>query len=135
MVDHRQTRARLETPKSQNGNKLRPTAWHHLKFPLPCRFWILGFGIWVLGFCPRASAADTTNATDTLAATNRIDAVEQRRGRFGGPERGVYKAQITPHWFQNNTRFWYRNDLRDGAKEFILIDAEKGTRQPAFNHQ
>ena len=57
----------------------------------------------------------------------------QRRGR--APERGVYKATITPHWFGNNTKFWYRNDLRDGAKEFILIDAEQGARRPAFDHE
>ena len=50
-------------------------------------------------------------------------------------QRGVYKAQITPHWFRNNTRFWYRNDLSGGAEEFILVDAEKGTRQPAFDQE
>jgi dipeptidyl aminopeptidase/acylaminoacyl peptidase len=78
------------------------------------------------------SAAEDGNNS----ATNRMDGTTQaRRGRFGGPERGVYKAQITPHWFQENTRFWYRNDLRDGAKEFIVVDAEHGTRQPAFDHQ
>src|SRR5262245_38063262 len=62
---------------------------------------------------------------------------QQRRGggRFGGPPRGVYKSSVTPHWFANETRFWYRNDLRGGAKEFILVDAEKGTRRPAFDHE
>ena len=58
----------------------------------------------------------------------------QRRGP-GAPVRGVYKGRITPHWFANDTRFWYRNDLREGTKEFILVDAERGTRQPAFDHQ
>ncbi len=58
---------------------------------------------------------------------------QQRRGA-AAPERGVYKAQISPHWFTNNLQFWYRNDLRDGAKEFILVDAEKGIRQRAFDH-
>ena len=73
---------------------------------------------------------------EALAATNRIDATLQtQRGRFGEPERGVYKSQITPHWFQGNSRFWYRNDLHDGAKEFIVVDADKGTRRPAFDHQ
>src|SRR5207302_1480125 len=37
-------------------------------------------------------------------------------------------------WFATNTQFWYRNDLRDGAREFILVDAEKGRRRPAFDH-
>jgi dipeptidyl aminopeptidase/acylaminoacyl peptidase len=74
-------------------------------------------------------------ATDeTVAATNRLDMTAQRRRGFGAPERGVYKARINPHWFEDNTRFWYRNDLRDG-KEFVVVDAEHGTRLPAFDHQ
>jgi dipeptidyl aminopeptidase/acylaminoacyl peptidase len=60
---------------------------------------------------------------------------QQRRGRFGAAERGVYKARVTPHWFQDNTRFWYRNDLANDVKEFIVVEAEKGTRAPAFDHQ
>ena len=59
----------------------------------------------------------------------------QRRGGFGQPPRGVYKSVVTPHWLTNGTQFWYRNDLRGGAKEFILVDAEKGTRHPAFDHR
>ena len=47
----------------------------------------------------------------------------------------VFKTTITPHWFQNDTRFWYRNDLKGGAKEFVLVDAEAGKRTPAFDHQ
>jgi dipeptidyl aminopeptidase/acylaminoacyl peptidase len=60
-------------------------------------------------------------------------------GRRGGgpasPPQGVYKSIITPHWFANDTKFWYRNALRAGAGEFVLVDAEKGTRQPAFDHE
>jgi dipeptidyl aminopeptidase/acylaminoacyl peptidase len=74
-------------------------------------------------------------ADESIGATNRIDAAAQRRGRFGGPERGAYKTQITPHWFENNTRFWYRNDLRDGVKEYIVVEVEHGNRAPAFDHQ
>src|SRR5262245_14540662 len=47
----------------------------------------------------------------------------------------VYKERITPHWFHDNARFWYRNDLRGGAKEFVVVDAERGTREPAFDHK
>jgi dipeptidyl aminopeptidase/acylaminoacyl peptidase len=47
----------------------------------------------------------------------------------------VYKGEITPHWFADNSRFWYRNDLAGGKKEFVLVDAGKGTRGPAFDHQ
>jgi dipeptidyl aminopeptidase/acylaminoacyl peptidase len=65
-----------------------------------------------------------------------LDSPQQRRaGGFGAPDRGVYKARITPHWLSNNVQFWYRNDLAGSKKEFILVDAEKGTRAPAFDHQ
>jgi dipeptidyl-peptidase 4 len=46
----------------------------------------------------------------------------------------VYRERIQPHWFADDARFWYRNDLRGGAREFILVDAVAGTRQPAFDH-
>lgn len=91
---------------------------------------VLVAAAWIIQTRSANAAADAN-----LPATNRMDATTQaRRGRFGGPERGVYKAQITPHWFQENARFWYRNDLRDGAKEFVVVDAEQGTRQLAFDH-
>src|SRR5262245_19780012 len=57
-----------------------------------------------------------------------------QRGKRGQPVRGVYKAQVTPHWFADNTRFWYRNDLRGGTREFVLVDAVAGTRALAFDH-
>jgi dipeptidyl aminopeptidase/acylaminoacyl peptidase len=46
----------------------------------------------------------------------------------------VYKGQITPHWFEHNARFWYRNDFRGGRKEFVVVDAERGQREAAFDH-
>ncbi|MHC4559253.1 MAG: S9 family peptidase [Planctomycetota bacterium] len=48
---------------------------------------------------------------------------------------GYYKARITPHWFNDNTCFWYRNDLKGDTREFILVDAEQGTRRRAFDHK
>jgi dipeptidyl aminopeptidase/acylaminoacyl peptidase len=42
--------------------------------------------------------------------------------------------RLVPHWFADNTRFWYRNDLRGGRREFIAVDAERGRREPAFDH-
>jgi dipeptidyl aminopeptidase/acylaminoacyl peptidase len=58
----------------------------------------------------------------------------QRKGKFGPGTASIPKAQVTPHWFADDARFWYRNDLRGGAKEFILVDAEAGKREPAFDH-
>src|SRR5437870_749506 len=56
-----------------------------------------------------------------------------QRSQKSGQAR-LYKAQITPNWFQNDTRFWYRNELRGGAKEFIVVEAERGIRKAAFDH-
>ncbi len=38
-----------------------------------------------------------------------------------------------PTWIGESNRFWYRRTVADGH-EFILVDAETGARQPAFDH-
>lgn len=60
---------------------------------------------------------------------------QQQRQRGSGSGSRAYKTSITPHWFADNTRFWYRNDLRYGAREFVVVDASKGLRQSAFDHE
>ena len=60
---------------------------------------------------------------------------QQRGPRGGQADSLVYKTRITPHWFRGNTRFWYRNDLAGGAREFIQVDAETGSRTPAFDQE
>lgn len=47
----------------------------------------------------------------------------------------IYRASVDPQWFGDNTKFWYRNALSRGRSEFILVDAEAGTRESAFNHR
>ncbi len=59
---------------------------------------------------------------------------QQRGRRETEGDRLVFKARIAPNWFDGNDRFWYRNNLPGGAKEFILVDAAGGTRRPAFDH-
>ena len=49
--------------------------------------------------------------------------------RFSGK---VYRASVTPHWITGG-RFWYRNDLSDGRREFVLVDPAKATKTPAFD--
>ncbi|MDR3617902.1 MAG: prolyl oligopeptidase family serine peptidase [Paludisphaera borealis] len=46
----------------------------------------------------------------------------------------VLKTSIRPHWLPGGERFWYRNDLPEMAREFILVDAAKAERRPAFDH-
>src|SRR6476620_8692138 len=82
----------------------------------------------------RAVKADIVLAVVAIVLAAAEAAPAQRQGR-GQVQAGVYNSRIEPHWFQGDTRFWYRNDLRGGAKEFVVVDAEKGTRQPAFDHK
>jgi dipeptidyl-peptidase-4 len=46
----------------------------------------------------------------------------------------VFKDGVEAHWLEGGERFWYRNDLADGAREFVFVDAAKGTREAAFDH-
>jgi dipeptidyl aminopeptidase/acylaminoacyl peptidase len=46
----------------------------------------------------------------------------------------VFKTAVAARWFDENNRFWYRNDLGDGRREFLVVDAVKGARGPAFDH-
>ncbi len=86
---------------------------------------------------PVSSSATPPAQTPTQTSTRPVETrpVQARTGRFEPPMTGVYKARIVPHWFHDNSRFWYRNDLHGGAREFIVVDAEAGSRQPAFDHQ
>ena len=59
----------------------------------------------------------------------------QRGPRAGMRDGLVLKARIAPNWFDHDNRFWYRNDLADGTREFIVVDADRGALRLAFDHQ
>jgi dipeptidyl aminopeptidase/acylaminoacyl peptidase len=46
-----------------------------------------------------------------------------------GAEGKVYRDRVNPHWYGNNSKFWYENDLAGGVKEFVVVDAERGVRE------
>jgi dipeptidyl aminopeptidase/acylaminoacyl peptidase len=46
----------------------------------------------------------------------------------------VFRTSVSPHWFDEGKRFWYRNNLADKAREWILVDVEAGKRERAFDH-
>jgi len=75
-----------------------------------------------------SALASETSAQGTRSDYQRADALRRRTANT------VFKYKVTPHWFANNARFWYRNDLRGGKREFIVVDAVKGSRGPAFDH-
>jgi dipeptidyl aminopeptidase/acylaminoacyl peptidase len=46
----------------------------------------------------------------------------------------IYREHVEPHWFVPNTKFWYRIETGKDSFEFVIVDAEHGTRLPAFDH-
>ena len=46
----------------------------------------------------------------------------------------IYNSPASFHWIGNTHQFWYLNHTEKG-KQFILVNAEKQTREPAFDHQ
>jgi dipeptidyl-peptidase-4 len=41
----------------------------------------------------------------------------------------TFRENVMPHWFADGDSFWYTNALPDGKREYVLVDATKGTRE------
>lgn len=81
-----------------------------------------------LAFCCLLLAAGAALAQGTADDYKRSDALGARlRGK-------VFRTRVEPTWFAGDRRFWYRNDLAKGEREYVLVDADAGTREPAFDH-
>jgi dipeptidyl aminopeptidase/acylaminoacyl peptidase len=46
----------------------------------------------------------------------------------------VFRTGVRPRWSAEGGRFWYRVGTAPGRHEFVAVDAERGTRAPAFDH-
>ena len=64
------------------------------------------------------------------------------RAFSGGAERTtppskIFRDHVEPHWFADahgeTNLFWYRVELPQGRREFLLVDATSGQRRPAFD--
>ncbi|MEM9921028.1 MAG: DPP IV N-terminal domain-containing protein, partial [Bacteroidota bacterium] len=47
----------------------------------------------------------------------------------------VYLNDLQVHWEDDNTDFWYRQDLKGGQRAFVLVKATSGEKKPAFDHK
>src|SRR5213082_2070222 len=59
----------------------------------------------------------------------------QRAQRFlpGNLRHSIYVAEVSAHWMDKTNRFWYHKDSPQGS-EFIVVDADRNTVAPAFDH-
>ncbi|MHC4741185.1 MAG: DPP IV N-terminal domain-containing protein, partial [Planctomycetota bacterium] len=83
--------------------------------------------------------------TSTVLLLTLVGSVVSGQGTFEDYKRAVgvrgenhklvFKSQVRPNWIGETERFWYRNDLREGRKQFVLVNPEKGRRKRAFNHK
>jgi dipeptidyl-peptidase-4 len=73
--------------------------------------------------------------TPLLASAQGTLADYERAVRFLPPHvrHLVAEADVSPHWIEKTSRFWYRHEGPAG-KEFWLVDAAANKREPAFDH-
>ncbi len=50
-------------------------------------------------------------------------------------ENKVFRERVEPHWLSGNTQFWYQVKTGPETSEFIMVDALRGVRQRAFDHE
>ncbi|MEW4563794.1 prolyl oligopeptidase family serine peptidase [Bremerella sp. JC770] len=59
----------------------------------------------------------------------------QRMEQLGRMTAGkVFRDEVTPNWLPGGDHFWYRVRTGQGEHEFVFVDATKGLREPAFDH-
>ncbi len=74
-----------------------------------------------------------TTATRPVHGQGTAADYERAGTLYARTQKKVFKDRVSSHWLTDNRRFWYRNDLSGGAREFILVDAVRGERQLAFD--
>ncbi len=75
-------------------------------------------------------------ATFSAALGQGTSADYERSATYGRRHDGlVYRDRVNPNWFgEELNHFWYRVQTGQNSHQFILVDADAGTRQLAFDH-
>jgi dipeptidyl-peptidase 4 len=79
------------------------------------------------------SAAQTAPAAGARPAMTADDYARAEKFLAANTAPLVLHGPVRPAWIQGGSRFWYRSVTAEGS-EFVLVDAEKGTKAPAFDH-
>jgi dipeptidyl-peptidase 4 len=72
-------------------------------------------------------------APQILAQGTREDYERARKFLPGNIRHAIYIADVSAHWIGKTDRFWYHKVGPSGS-EFILVDAEHNSSEPAFDH-
>ncbi len=78
--------------------------------------------------CILAFAPSVATAQGTQADYQRAQAL---RDRF---QNLTVNVAGTPNWIGDTHHFWYRKSVKGGG-EFVWVDAESGSKRPAFDHE
>lgn len=46
----------------------------------------------------------------------------------------IFNLTVQPVWLDDGTAFWYRMAFKDSVREYILVNAATGKKQPLFDH-
>lgn len=73
-------------------------------------------------------------AASSAPAQGTVSDYERSNKLFQLTRDKVFKSRVVPHWLAGDKRFWYRNDLAGGAREFVSVNVGLGKREPVFDH-
>ncbi len=82
----------------------------------------------ILVFSLLLAGGDSAISQGTQADYQRAISVGKRS------ENKVFRAKVRPQWLAGNDAFWFVNDLAEGRREFLFVDAVKGEVRSAFDH-
>ncbi|MEL7533921.1 MAG: hypothetical protein AAFN10_21600, partial [Bacteroidota bacterium] len=85
--------------------------------------WVLA-GLLFFLFSPPLQAQDEISTEDYTRAEKFL---------YANTAPLVYNANIRPVWVDSK-QFWFRDQSKEGI-EFVLVNADAETREPAFNHE
>lgn len=75
-----------------------------------------------------------SNSTMLQAQGTKAD--YERFDKIGGITGGkVFRTRVEANWLTGTKCFWYRNELGQGRKDFVFVDAAIGKRKAAFDHE
>ena len=65
---------------------------------------------------------------------NLIEHYQRAHASINDVNNSVRRHRVKPNWIEQGELLWYRNDLHDGQREYVVVNCAEGIRQLAFNH-